>query len=73
MESRTILNIVCETGEEKCNVDIPLMHETLLNLPAEKYLELYHMMKDRIENKVYVIPELPKGGVLDCVKPPFIH
>ena len=61
-----IISITAQSGTEPCNVDVVTMHETLLQLPAEKYLELYHMMKDRVENKIYCVPELPplaKGGV----------
>lgn len=65
-----ILSITAQTGTEPCNVDIGVMHGSLLQLPAEKYLQLYHMMKDRIENKVYIMPELSpipplaKGGII---------
>ena len=57
-----IISITAQTGTEPCNVDIAVMYESLLQLPAEKYLELYHMMKNRVENRIYRIPELPKGG-----------
>lgn len=63
-----IISITAQSGTEPCNVDIAIMHESLLQLPAEKYLELYHMMKDRVENKIYSIPKLPpfsKGGTFD--------
>lgn len=62
-----IVSITVQMGTEPCKVDVEVMHETLLQLPAEKYLELYHMMKDRVENRIYSIPKLPplgKGGIL---------
>lgn len=41
----TVKNILVEAGEE-CRVDIDDLHNALLNLPAEKYLDLYrHMTK----------------------------
>ena len=63
-----IVSIKEQMGTEPCNVDVTVMHESLLQLPAEKYLELYHMMKNRVENKIYSIPKLPpfsKGGTFD--------
>lgn len=63
-----IVSITAQMGTEPCNVDVAVMHESLLQLPAEKYLELYHMMKNRVENKIYSIPKLPlfsKGGTFD--------
>lgn len=36
--------IIAEMGD-KCLVDTDKLHEMLLQLPAEKYLELYHMMQ----------------------------
>lgn len=46
------------------SADAGEIYETLLKLPAEKYLDLYHMMKNRAENKTYFIPELKKGGTV---------
>lgn len=63
-----IISMTVQTGTEPCKVDVEVMHETLLQLPAEKYLELYHMMKDRVENRIYHIPTIPpleKGGTFN--------
>jgi len=43
----TIKHIIAEAGEE-CNVDIDVLHDTLLKLPAEMYLNLYQKMHMRI-------------------------
>ena len=63
-----IISITAQLGTEACKVDVAVMHESLLQLPAEKYLELYHMMKNRDDNEIYSIPKLPqfsKGGTFD--------
>ena len=44
---KTIKAIMAEMGDE-CEVDINLLHETLLKLPAETYLELYKKMYAKI-------------------------
>lgn len=75
--NNNIISITAQSGTEPCNVDMGTLHESLLQLPAEKYLQLYHMMKNRIDGKLYfstdsiqipVIPPLAKGGVLNCNK-----
>lgn len=53
MSMNNILTIEVKAGTEPCNVDVDKMHETLLQLPAEKYIELYHTMRDRIEGSTY--------------------
>lgn len=40
-----IKRILVEGGSEPCEVDVSVMHKSLLQLPAEKYLELYRMMQ----------------------------
>ena len=40
-----IVRIMAEAGNEPCKVDVDVLHDTLLKLPAEKYLELYRMMQ----------------------------
>ena len=57
-----IISMTVQTGTEPCNVDIAVMHQSLLQLPAEKYLELYHMMKNKVENRIYSLPEFAEGG-----------
>ncbi|MCI8378614.1 MAG: hypothetical protein HFH72_08870 [Lachnospiraceae bacterium] len=55
----TIKSIMAELGEE-CEVDIELLHNTLLKLPAEMYLELYKKMYA----KIYGYP--PLFGIGGC-------
>lgn len=43
----TITNITAEMGEE-CKVDVNILHETLEKLPADKYLELFRKMQEKI-------------------------
>lgn len=47
-----VKNIKTEMGEE-CEVDITVLHKTLLKLPAEKYLELHQRMREHIEGYPY--------------------
>lgn len=49
MKVSNIKRIVVESGTEPCDVNLDMLHETLLALPAEIYLRLYQMMKSRIE------------------------
>ena len=46
-----IVNILAEAGNEPCRVDLVLLHDTLLRLPAKMYLGLYYMMKAEIEGR----------------------
>ena len=46
-----------EYGEE-CKIDIELLHESLLHLPAEKYLDLFRKM----QMKIYGYPSLAEFG-----------
>lgn len=67
-----IVSITAQSGTEPCNVDIAIMHESLLQLPAEKYLELYHMMKNRVDGVVMYSDDdvhcVPSYGVIDFGK-----
>lgn len=47
-----VKRITAETGE-KCEVDVKSLHKTLLDLPAGKYLELYHMMQNEVLQPFY--------------------
>ena len=38
------VELTARAGSEPCNIDINLLHDTLLKMPAEKYLELYALM-----------------------------
>ena len=49
-----IKRILVETGDEPCEVDVDLMYKTILQLPAEKYLELYHRMQHQIAGYPYL-------------------
>ncbi len=44
---RTTKTIIGECGED-CKVDIDILHEGLLGLPAELYLKLYHKMQEKV-------------------------
>ena len=45
--------VVTENGEKSCaNADE--LHRELLKLPAEMYVNLYHMMKSKMENSYFV-------------------
>lgn len=44
-----IKNILTEAGSEPCMVDVNMLHDTLLQLPAGKYLELYNLMKNQMD------------------------
>lgn len=44
-----IKNILTEAGSEPCMVDVNVLHDTLLQLPAGKYLELYNLMKNQMD------------------------
>ncbi len=67
-----IVSIIAQSGTEPCKVDIAVMHESLLQLPAEKYLELYHMMKNRLDGVVMYSNDdfycVPSYGVIDFGK-----
>jgi hypothetical protein len=47
-----ILSMVVNTGTEPCNVNVGMLHETLLKLPAEKYIELYRLMQEKMEKNL---------------------
>ncbi len=49
---KTIKNIIAESGED-CRVDIDMLHEGLLGLPAEMYLKLYHKMQEKVMGYTY--------------------
>lgn len=48
-----VKRIMTELGDE-CEVDVEILHNALLNLPAEKYLELYHKMQGKIVQSYYM-------------------
>ena len=56
-EMTTTKTIIGERGED-CKVDVDILHEGLLGLPAELYLKLYHKM----HVKIYGYPPLSVYG-----------
>lgn len=44
---RTTKTVIIECGED-CKVDVDILHEALLGLPAEMYLNLYRKMRMNI-------------------------
>ena len=54
-----IKNIIATTASEPCSVDVHLLHEALLRMPAEIYIRLYHLMTQRLGDidSVYIFPE----------------
>lgn len=60
--SSIITEITAKVGEEECKVDVEKLHEILLALPAEKYIELYHEMKSRIEGLLFYIDSKQKNS-----------
>lgn len=46
--SGIVVDMTARAAEETCNVNVDILHETLLKLPAEKYLELYKLMSENI-------------------------
>ena len=48
--SYTIKSILVEAAEDYCSVDVEMLHDSLLHLPAEKYLELYRLMNEKIDS-----------------------
>ena len=46
--SSVVVEMTARTADEACNIEIDVLHETLLKLPAEKYLELYKTMSEEI-------------------------
>ena len=56
MKTRNIKRIVVESGTEPCDVDVNMLHETLLALPAEIYLKLFQMMKAKIDSNAVEVP-----------------
>ena len=46
--SGVVVEMTARTADETCNIDVDVLHETLLKLPAEKYLELYKTMTEEI-------------------------
>lgn len=46
MDDRTpvTIELTAKAGNEPCNIDVTLLHDTLFKMPAVKYLELYRIM-----------------------------
>ena len=58
-----IRNIECELSDSNCTLDVNVLHEFLLRMPAELYIRLFHLMTERITNPdvSYDFPEDFKG------------
>lgn len=52
-EMITTKTIIGERGED-CKVDVDILHEGLLGLPAELYLKLYHKMQEKVMSYSYI-------------------
>ena len=50
---REIKFVIPEQGE-KISTNASELHAELLKLPAEMYVNLYHMMKNKMENSYFV-------------------
>lgn len=46
---RNVITISAVSGSEDCQVDVNMLHEVLLQLPAEKYIALYRKMEKQME------------------------
>lgn len=49
---------------EKLSMNAEDLHKELLKLPAEMYVDLYHMMKCKMENSYYVSNCCISGGFI---------
>lgn len=58
--SGNIVRIQAEIGSEPCGVDMDILHETLLMLPADLYIELYRKMQKKMEKTPIVIMPQPQ-------------
>lgn len=47
--TRVTVKLIAEAGNEPCNIDVILLHDTLFKMPAVKYLELYRIMTLTVE------------------------
>lgn len=43
--------LLAESTGEDCEVDVKILHETLLQLPVKKYLDLYDLMGQEIKSR----------------------
>ena len=56
MDSNSVVNsITIRIADERCNVDVDVLHDALLHLPANKYLELYSYMRKEIHKSIEVL------------------
>lgn len=47
---QNVKQFIVEFGSDPCLVDSEKMHNMLLRLPAEVYIQIYFLMKERMEN-----------------------
>ena len=56
MDSNSVVNsITIRIADERCNVDVDVLHDALLHLPANKYLELYSYMRKEVHKSIEVL------------------
>ena len=48
MDKAVVSSILINIADVECNVDAEVVHDALLHLPTEKYLELYKLMNEKI-------------------------
>lgn len=57
-----VTKILAEASGDVCKVDVDVLHKTLLELPAEKYLDLFEKMHE----KIYGYPPFMGWGSGGC-------
>lgn len=57
--------VIPENGE-KLSANAGELHAELLKLPAEMYVELYHMMKSKMENSLFISSNSVSSGIVRC-------
>lgn len=55
-----IINILAEARSEPCRVQVNQLHDVLLHLPAQVYIDLYYMMRADIEGRAYYLMSVDK-------------
>ena len=48
MSTPITVELTARAASEPCNIDVILLHETLLKMPAEIYLALYKIMSTEL-------------------------
>lgn len=58
--TKNIISISVQYGNEPCMVDVNRLHNFLLQLPTEKYMQLYQLRKYKVERKRVITKTLLK-------------